>query len=266
MRPSISLVDSSTFSASRRISAATSEKPRPTSPALVPSSSALSASRSDLSATPLMNSTILPICCTRLFSRVTAAAMAWLSLRMRLMEARKASALPCPPWAAASVLLGDLRHRAGVLGDLPRAPGQLLGGGARLVQRAGLLGGARLVAARGGEDLLRGGADLRAGALQLREHVRQVRPHHREGGGDGPHLILGGDERGHGQVPIRDAPRLLGELADGPAHQRAAQVRGGQRQRRTRAGTALRPEVTASLRSSRTRSTWAPGGVASTCS
>ena len=151
-----------TFSARRRISAATSEKPRPTSPALVPSSSALSASRSDLSAISLMNSTTLPICCTRLLSRTTASAMAWLSSFIRCMAARKAAALRCPPWAAAKVRSAMPATDSALSAICWARAGQLLGGGAGLVERAGLLARARLLLRGGGHQLLGGAGDLHA--------------------------------------------------------------------------------------------------------
>ena len=65
MRFLISFVDSITFSARRRISAATIEKPRPVSPAFAPSSAAFSASRSERSAISSITSTTVPIRSTR---------------------------------------------------------------------------------------------------------------------------------------------------------------------------------------------------------
>jgi hypothetical protein len=58
----ISAVELKTFSARRRISAATSKKPFPACPALVPSSAAFNASKSLRSAMSLIRSMIPRIC------------------------------------------------------------------------------------------------------------------------------------------------------------------------------------------------------------
>ncbi len=56
-----------------------------------------------MSATPLMKSTILPICCTRLFSFTTASAIARLSSCIRCIDWENASAESWPSCAASSV-------------------------------------------------------------------------------------------------------------------------------------------------------------------
>src|SRR5690606_15177523 len=103
MRFLISWVEARTFSARRRISAATMEKPRPASPALAPSSAALIASRSERSAISSITSTTEPIRSTLRESRSIAswiASASWLMVAMAWKRERSAAS---PARAATTV-------------------------------------------------------------------------------------------------------------------------------------------------------------------
>ena len=156
MRFLISLVESRTFSASRRISAATMEKPLPASPARLPSSAALSASRSERSAISSITSTTVPMRSTRLDSLAMESATATPSLRICCMAWMNSPMAPRPARAAPSVSSATRATRAGVLGDLRGGVLELLHRRRGLVDGRGLLGGGGLVL-RGGREHLVGG-------------------------------------------------------------------------------------------------------------
>src|SRR5512133_732966 len=103
MRFLISLVDSMTFSASRRISAATMEKPRPASPAFAPSRAALRARRSERSAISSMTSTTVPIRSTRFESFAMASSTSVALWRTFSIEPMNALIAPSPVFAPESV-------------------------------------------------------------------------------------------------------------------------------------------------------------------
>ena len=110
MRFLISFVDSMTFSASRRISAATIEKPRPASPAFAPSSAAFSARRSERSAISSMTSTTVPIRSTRFESLAIASSTSIALCRTFSIDTMNALIAPSPWRAAGEGLLGDRRR------------------------------------------------------------------------------------------------------------------------------------------------------------
>jgi hypothetical protein len=93
----IPATDSITLSARRRISAATRVKPRPASPALVPSSSALSASRSVRSATCVMTASISATRSAWLFSSLIRCATSRFPFTVRSALAGDRASLSRPP-------------------------------------------------------------------------------------------------------------------------------------------------------------------------